>query len=59
MSKPSNIINKEAIRILIIMIEGDFKASFLIDVSIKKERGRLAMLALLDMRCRLSVIINY
>jgi hypothetical protein len=59
MSRPSNTINEEVIRILIIIIEGDFKALFLINVSVRKERGRLIVLALLDIECRLSVVINY
>jgi hypothetical protein len=41
------------------MIEDDFKASFLIDISVRKGKERLAMLALLDTGYRLSAVIDY
>jgi hypothetical protein len=59
MSGPSNIINKEAIRILITIIKGDFEVLFLVNISVRKGRERLIVLALLDIKCRLSAIIDY
>jgi hypothetical protein len=51
MSGPNNVINEEAIRISIAMMESDFEASFLINVSVRKGRERLIVLALLDIGC--------
>jgi hypothetical protein len=58
-SGPNNVINEEAIRILVAVAEGDFKVSFLVDVSVKKGRERLIVLTLLDIGCRLSAVIDY
>jgi hypothetical protein len=59
MSGPNNVINKEAIRIPVTMTKSDFKALFLVNVSVRKGRERLTVSALLDIRCRLSAIIDY
>jgi hypothetical protein len=59
MSGFNNITNEEAVRISIAIVESDFKALFLINVSVRKERERLIVLALLNTGCRLSVIIDY
>jgi hypothetical protein len=50
-SRLSNIINEEAIRIPVAIMKGDFKALFLINISVRKERERLIVLALLDIEC--------
>jgi hypothetical protein len=59
MSESSNITNREAIKILIAIAKGDFETSFLINVSVRKERERLIVLALLNIEYRLSAIIDY
>jgi hypothetical protein len=48
MSRPSNITNKETIEISVTIVESDFKALFLINISIKKKRERLTVLVLLN-----------
>jgi hypothetical protein len=58
-SRPSNITNKETIGISITIIESDFKALFLFNISIRKERERLTISVLLNIRCRLSAVIDY
>jgi hypothetical protein len=58
-SGPSNVINREVVEILITIIEGDFKAPFLVNVSVEKGRERLIVLTLLDTGYRLSAIIDY
>jgi hypothetical protein len=58
-SEPNNVTNREAIRILIIIIKDDFKVLFLININIKKGRERLIVLILLDIEYRLSAIIDY
>jgi hypothetical protein len=47
-SRLSYIINKEAIIILTTIVEGDFKALFLVNISIKHRKERLIVLALLN-----------
>jgi hypothetical protein len=59
MSGPSNVTNRETIRISVAIAEGDFEAPFLVDVNIRKRRERLTVLVLLDTGCRLSAIIDY
>lgn len=51
MSGLSNATNREAIRIPVAIIKGDFEALFLVNVSVKKRRERLIVLALLDTEC--------
>jgi hypothetical protein len=40
-------------------VEGDFKASFLVDVSIEHGKERLTVPALLDIECQLSAVVDY
>ena len=55
----SCVTKREAIIIFITLIEGDFKAPFLINVRVGRKKGRLTVPALLDIRCRLSAVIDY
>ena len=58
-SGPSCVTNREAIIIFVIFIEGDFKAPFLINVRVERGKKRLIVSILLDIGCRLSVVIDY
>ena len=55
----SYITNRETIVILAILAEGDYKALFLINISIGRNKKRLTVPVLLDIRCQLSVVIDY
>ena len=55
----SYITNGETIIISAISVEGDYKAPFLINVSVERKKRRLTAPALLDIRCRLSAVIDY
>ena len=55
----SYITNGETIAISAILIEGDYKAPFLINVSVGRKKKRLTVSVLLDIRCQLSAIIDY
>jgi hypothetical protein len=50
-SGPSNVTNKETIEIPVTVVESNFKALFLVNVSIKKRRERLTVSVLLDIEC--------
>jgi hypothetical protein len=41
------------------IVEGDFKAPFLVNVSIRHRKERLTVLALLNIECQLSVVVDY
>ena len=58
MSRPS-YATEEALRIPATAAEGDFKAPFLVDVSVERGKERLTVPALLNTGCRLSAVINY
>ena len=58
-SRLSNITNREAITIFTILIKGDYKAPFLINIRVERRKERLTVLILLDIKCRLSVVIDY
>ena len=47
----SCVTNGETIIILAISAKGDYKAPFLIDVSVGREKKRLTVSVLLDIRC--------
>ena len=55
----SYITNREIIIIFAISIEGDYKAPFLINISVEYKKGRLTVSALLNIGCQLSVVIDY
>ena len=55
----SCITNREMIIILAISAEGDYKAPFLINISVGHKKERLIMPALLDIRYQLSIVIDY
>ena len=55
----SCVTNRETIIIPAISAEGDNKAPFLIDISVERKKERLTVPALLDIRCQLSVVIDY
>ena len=55
----SCVTNGETIIILTILIEGDCEALFLINISVGRKKKRLTVPALLDIECRLSVVIDY
>ena len=55
----SYVTNREMIIILAILAKGDCEAPFLINISIGRGKKRLTVPALLDMRCRLSAVIDY
>ena len=59
MSGPSCVTNREAIIILAILTEGDFKAPFLVDVRVERGKERLTVPALLDTGYQLSAVIDY
>ena len=58
-SGPSCVTNREAIIISAISVKGDFKAPFLINVRVGRGKVRLIVPALLDIRYRLSAVIDY
>ena len=47
----SYITNREMIIILAILAEGDYKALFLINISLERKKRRLIVSVLLDIRC--------
>ena len=51
--------NREAIIIFIILVKGDFKALFLINISVGRRNKKLMVPALLDIECHLSIVIDY
>ena len=51
--------NRETIIIFAISAEGDYKAPFLVNISVGRKKRRLMVPVLLNMRCRLSVVIDY
>ena len=55
----SCVTNREAIIILTISAESDYKAPFLVNISVGSKKGRLTVPVLLDIRCRLSAMIDY
>ena len=55
----SCVTNRETIIIPTTLIEGDYKALFLINISVGRKKKRLTVSALLDIRCQLSVVIDY
>ena len=55
----SYITNREAIIIFAISVKGDYKASFLIEINVGRKKKRLTVSVLLDIRCRLSAVIDY
>ena len=55
----SYVTNIETIAIPATSAEGDYKAPFLINISVGREKGRLMVSLLLDIRCRLSAVIDY
>ena len=55
----SYITNRETIIIFTILIEGDYKAPFLINISIGRKKKRLTVSVLLNIKCQLSAVINY
>ena len=58
-SRLSYITKREAIIILIISVESDFKAPFLINVRVGRRKERLTVSALLDTGYQLSAVIDY
>ena len=55
----SCVTNREMIIILAISAKGDYKAPFLINISVGRKKGRLTVPVLLDIGCQLSVVIDY
>ena len=55
----SCVTNKETIIILAILAKSDYKAPFLINISVERKKKRLTVPVLLDIKCRLSVVIDY
>ena len=55
----SYITNGETIIILAISAKGDCEALFLIDISVGREKERLTVSALLDIKYQLSAVIDY
>ena len=47
----SCVTNGETIIILAILIKGDYKAPFLVNISVGRKKKRLTVSALLDIRC--------
>ena len=47
----SCVTNRETIAIPAILIEGDYKAPFLVNISVGRRKGRLMVPALLDIGC--------
>jgi hypothetical protein len=41
------------------IVEGDFKTSFLVNISVEHRKERLTVLALLDIECQLSAVVDY
>ena len=58
-SGPSYITNRETIIIPAISAKGDYEAPFLINISVGRKKKRLTVSALLDIKCRLSAVIDY
>ena len=58
-SRLSYITNREIIIILAISAKGDYKALFLINISVGRKKKRLTVPALLNIKCRLSAVIDY
>ena len=55
----SCITIRKTIAILTILAKGDYKALFLVNISVGRKNGRLIVPALLDTRCRFSIVIDY
>ena len=55
----SYVTNRETIITFAISLEGNYKALFLINISVGRKKGRLTVPALLDTGCRLSAVIDY
>ena len=55
----SYITNRETIIIFTILVKGDYEAPFLINISVERRKKRLTVPVLLNIRCRLSVVIDY
>ena len=55
----SCVTNRETIVIPAILTEGDYKAPFLINISVGRRKERLTVSVLLDIEYRLSVVIDY
>ena len=55
----SCVTNREMIIILAISAKGDYKAPFLINISVERRKKRLIVLILLNIRCQLSAVIDY
>ena len=51
--------NKETIIISAILTKSNYKAPFLVNISVGREKRRLTVPALLDIRCRLSAVVDY
>ena len=45
------VTNREMIIILAISVKGDYKAPFLVNISVGRKKKRLTVPALLDIRC--------
>ena len=45
------VINREVIAIFTILIKGDYKAPFLVNISVGRRKRRLIVSVLLDTRC--------
>ena len=58
-SGPIYVTNGEMIAISATSAKGDYEAPFLINISVGRGKERLTVPALLDMRCRLSAVIDY
>ena len=58
-SGPSCVTNRETIIISATSIKGDYKAPFLINISVGRGKERLTVPLLLDTECRLSAVIDY
>ena len=59
MSGLSCVTNRETIAIPATSAEGDCEAPFLVNISVEREKERLTVPALLDIRCQLSAVIDY
>ena len=55
----SCVTNGETIIIPAISIKSDYKALFLVNISVGRKKRRLIVSVLLNMRCRLSIVIDY
>ena len=55
----SCVTNRETIIIPAILIEGDYKAPFLINISVGRKKERLMVPVLLDIKCQLSAVVDY